>query len=215
MSGVVTIRGKDYKTVALRSSEFRKDYPEHSVITKIIHNDNEKVVMFCKIKNEHGRVLATGYAEEERGVSNINTTSALENCETSAIGRALAALGYVGHEYATEEDIKAAQIVQRLIQHNDAWKRHFDSVAYIKHELSLAKQAIDLGNEGSEGHLACAWEAMCEIPDDDRRALRVAPTKGGCFTVDENKLLKQAKDEDFDAERGVYRSIADKAEANG
>jgi hypothetical protein len=53
-------------------------------------------------------VLATGYAEERRDSTTINKTSALENCETSAIGRALAAYGYAGTEYASADEVAQA-----------------------------------------------------------------------------------------------------------
>ena len=50
-------------------------------------------------------LLATGYAEEVRAASKINATSALENAETSAIGRCLSALGFGGQEYASADEV--------------------------------------------------------------------------------------------------------------
>jgi hypothetical protein len=61
--------------------------------------------MKATILNEQGRVLATGHSEEYRADGKINATSALENSETSAIGRALAALGLGGTEFATADEV--------------------------------------------------------------------------------------------------------------
>ena len=105
--GVVNIHGKQYKTVALRVNEFRKDHPAFGLETELVQN-TDLVIMKALIKDESGRVIATGYAEEKRNSTNINKTSALENCETSAIGRALAAFGLAGEEYASADEVANA-----------------------------------------------------------------------------------------------------------
>ena len=94
--GIVNIRGKDYQTVPFRVGKFREKHPEYTIETQLILQDEEKVIMKALIF-DGDKMLATGYAEEIRGSSNINQTSALENCETSAIGRCLAALGMAEH----------------------------------------------------------------------------------------------------------------------
>jgi len=91
--GIVPIHGKQYKTVAYRVNEFRNLHPDYTVSTELVEANDTLVVMKASISNEQGRLLATGFAEEVRAASKINRTSALENAETSAIGRALAALG--------------------------------------------------------------------------------------------------------------------------
>jgi hypothetical protein len=107
-SGVVNIHGKQYETVALRVRKFRDKYPHWRLLTEIQHRDEECVVMVARIANEQGEVLATGHSEEYRHTSQINKTSALENAETSAIGRALAALGLGGTEFATADEVANA-----------------------------------------------------------------------------------------------------------
>ena len=90
-TGIVSIHGKEYQTVALRVGKFREQYGlSLSLVTEIIYADDKVVRMKAIISNEHG-VIATGHSEEYRSSSNINKTSALENAETSAIGRALVA----------------------------------------------------------------------------------------------------------------------------
>src|SRR5687768_16210948 len=99
--GTINIHGKEYETVASRVQRFRAEHGDkYGIVTEIVSADEERVVMVAKIAGDKGW-LATGHAEELRSSSQINRTSALENCETSAIGRALAAFGYAGTEYAS------------------------------------------------------------------------------------------------------------------
>lgn len=109
-SGTVNIHGKEYKTVALRLSEFRQDETTKSwpIETEIISINETTVVIKATVKNADGSVIATGHAEEDRQSSHINQTSALENCETSAIGRALACFGLAGSEFASADEVANA-----------------------------------------------------------------------------------------------------------
>lgn len=107
-TGVVNIHGKAYETVALRVKKFREKYPDWTLKTEIVSRDEDCVVMLATISNPEGRLLATGHSEEYRKTSQINRTSALENAETSAIGRALAALGLGGTEFASADEVANA-----------------------------------------------------------------------------------------------------------
>ena len=107
-TGIVDIRGKQYQTVALRVQMFRQEHRDKALTTEIVERDPESVVMKAIITAEDGRILATGHSEEFRKSSQINRTSALENAETSAIGRALAAYGYGGTEFATANEVENA-----------------------------------------------------------------------------------------------------------
>ena len=91
--GIVSIHGKEYATVAYRLALFRAEYPKGCIVTKLV-SDTDGVIVFMATVDDGDDMLATGYAEEVRGSSNINKTSALENAETSAVGRALAFAGY-------------------------------------------------------------------------------------------------------------------------
>ena len=104
-TGIVQIHGKDYQTVALRVSKLRDDHPDWTISTDILSNADTVLIKAC-ILDENGRLIGSGHAEEIRGSTNINKTSAVENCETSAIGRALAASGYGGTEYASANEME-------------------------------------------------------------------------------------------------------------
>jgi len=102
----VDIHGKQYETVASRVERFRKE-KDYGINTVLLQNDETLVVMKATIK-DGDRIVACGHAEEKRASSQINKTSALENCETSAIGRALACLGYIGTEFASADEVAQA-----------------------------------------------------------------------------------------------------------
>lgn len=109
-TGIVNIHGKDYQTVAYRVNEFRKSHPAEqgwSILTEVLHADAEVVRMKALVVINNA-VLATGHSEEYRASSKINKTSALENAETSAIGRALACFGMGGTEFASADEVAHA-----------------------------------------------------------------------------------------------------------
>lgn len=178
--GIVPIHGKQYKTVAYRVNEFRTQYPDYTVSTELVEANDTLVVMKASISNEQGRLLATGFAEEVRAASKINRTSALENAETSAIGRALAALGLAGTEYASADEVASAIKQQNdgeFLEFMTTVRENFDWVMY-------AKEAI--ANEDWQS-LAGIWT---DIDHDTMATLFRAPTKGGIFTTEERNACK-------------------------
>ena len=109
--GIVNIRGKEYKTVALRVAEFRAKHPiadGWGIITEA-SEANEVILVKASVMSPNGQVVATGHAEERRGSNNINKTNAIENCETGAIGRALSACGFAGEEFASAEEMQRVE----------------------------------------------------------------------------------------------------------
>lgn len=104
----VRIHNKDYETVASRINRFRDKCPLWSIQTKIVEADDKIVVMSAEIFDDTGRLISTGHAEENRNAGKINKTSALENCETSAVGRALAFFGMGGTEIASADEVANA-----------------------------------------------------------------------------------------------------------
>ncbi|MCT7482114.1 MULTISPECIES: hypothetical protein [Aliarcobacter] len=118
-SPTVDIKGKSYTQVSTRINVFRKYFPTASIETLITYNDDVRVIIQTKI-SLNDRIIATGYAEEVRGDGNyINQTSAVENCETSSIGRALSNLGLGGSEYASANELENALAQQEQIKQNN------------------------------------------------------------------------------------------------
>ena len=104
----ISIHGKSYATVALRVAIARRVLGTAlDVVTKIVSIDKETVVMQADIFID-GKHVSTGHAEENRKASRINTTSALENAETSAVGRALAFCAFISDGIASAEEVTAA-----------------------------------------------------------------------------------------------------------
>jgi hypothetical protein len=89
------IKGKQYVEVNQRLLYFRNEskYDGWSITTDFLALDSESCVAQCTISDNEGRVIAQGTAQEDKSSSYINKTSYIENCETSAVGRALAMLG--------------------------------------------------------------------------------------------------------------------------
>jgi len=104
----ISIHGKSYATVALRVAIARRVLGTAlDVVTKIVSIDKETVVMQADIFID-GKHVSTGHAEENRKASRINTTSALENAETSAVGRMAAFLGVTNDNIASAEEVSLA-----------------------------------------------------------------------------------------------------------
>lgn len=110
--GVTQKGGKKYTEVAKRVEAFRTHFGlKYGITTNIIVDNEKRVVIKAQVYDLSNKEIAVGegYAEEIRGSSLVNKTSAIENCETSAIGRALASLGLHGGQYASVNEIDKAQ----------------------------------------------------------------------------------------------------------
>ena len=102
----------DYEPVAVRHSRWLAQHPNGRTLTHMVSQPGADI---CVIRAElwlEDVCIATGYAEEVRGAGNVNRTSHVENCETSAVGRALANAGMAGTDVnkrpSREEMSKAA-----------------------------------------------------------------------------------------------------------
>ena len=89
----INIKGKQYVEVNERLRYFRENYKDWSLESEVIQKTENSITIKASIKDDQGRVRANGLAEEIKGSTFINKTSYVENCETSAWGRALANLG--------------------------------------------------------------------------------------------------------------------------
>ena len=86
----------DYETVEVRLEKFIKDYPDFRIATELEVCEKDRYIIKAYLYKTSADPVAwtTGYAEETVSDRGVNSTSALENCETSALGRALSAAGY-------------------------------------------------------------------------------------------------------------------------
>lgn len=111
--GSVTVNKKDYAEVNQRILAFRKICPDGAITTEIISNEDGVCVMRAIVTSGDGAILATGTAYEKEGSTFINKTSYIENCETSAVGRALGMLGLgIDTSVASYEEVANAMAQQ-------------------------------------------------------------------------------------------------------
>ena len=111
----VNIHGRGYVEVNQRIKYFRENYPDGSLITELVSNDNGMCVFKATAIIED-KARSTGWAYEKEGSTNINKTSYIENCETSALGRCLGNLGIgIDGSVASAEEVANAIAQQEEI----------------------------------------------------------------------------------------------------
>ena len=111
------IKGKDYIEVNQRIKAFRMVYPTGAILTNMISNENGICVFTatCGYYEEGNLiVLGTGTAYEKEDSTFINKTSYIENCETSAVGRALGMCGF-----GIDKSVSSAEEVQNAIANQE------------------------------------------------------------------------------------------------
>lgn len=156
----VNIHNKEYYTVAERinllSDLMHKQDKTYSLTTELISWENEVVIMKATLtitsyKNEHASIgtleayttisTYTGHAYEKEDSSQINKTSALENCETSAIGRALSAAGFGGgNEYASANEVENAIHQQKF---NPMTKEQAETIIKLSEHEAIEGETLE------------------------------------------------------------------------
>lgn len=117
----VDIKGKAYAQVNDRVMAFRELCPEGGIHTELISNADGVCVVQASVSDDQGRILATGLAYEKEGSTYINKTSYIENCETSAVGRALGFLGIGADDnLCSAEELANAVMSQNKIKKTEA-----------------------------------------------------------------------------------------------
>jgi hypothetical protein len=148
------IKGKEYVQVNERVRAFRThpDFANMSLETSIIDISEKHVLMVAKVLDSEGLVRSTGHAEEVQTNSGVNSTSFIENCETSAVGRCLGFLGIgVDSSIATSEEV--GQAIARQEAKSDTKPIT---------EKKVEKVKANITNKGSETLLD--WkEVVCPV----------------------------------------------------
>jgi hypothetical protein len=147
---------EDYETVEERLVKFWKDHPDGRIDTTLVESTLQRFIVKASVYRTEvdAQAWTTGFAEETVSTRGVNSTSALENCETSAIGRALANAGYVtkGKRPSREEmsKVKAnepkpllTRLEEKIIMEieNDPWTTKEVT------ETPTAADAVDLVKE--------------------------------------------------------------------
>lgn len=111
------IKGREYAEVNQRIKAFRMVYPTGSILTEMLSNENGVCIFKAEVFDGEGHLLATGTAYEKENSTFINKTSYIENCETSATGRALGMAGF-----GIDTSVASAEEVGNAIAQQDAMK---------------------------------------------------------------------------------------------
>lgn len=165
---------KDYEPVEDRIKRFYKDNPEGRILTEIVSNDGKTVVMKAGLyrdSKENTMCWATGFAEEVRGEGFVNKTSHIENCETSAIGRALANANYAGSKRASREEMEKVERQSKPSVLNAEQVAKLISLAKLK-GAATKEEAVEFINQT----LACDdFTKLDPEPFDEYKAVMSDP----------------------------------------
>ena len=181
---MLDLKGKDYAMVPERVTAFRKLYPEGLITTEIIEHDGTTVLMQAKAGYYDGStfvLLGTGLAQEVKGKGMVNGTSYIENCETSAVGRALGflGLGINGGGICSAEELANAVTAQRqMAEEKQDKKDEYAEMATVRTQiLGLAKGDIDALNGLIEKWSQGKYLSLDGMPLADMKNLKLAIVK--------------------------------------
>lgn len=143
----INIKGKEYVDVASRVQGLWKIYPDGSIRTELISFTGDECIFKAEVWNKDV-LLATAHAHEVKGSSNINKTSFVENCETSAVGRALGNAGIGSTDsIASADEVLNAQAAQEHTKPKDGRASLMESLKAAKaRAVSLGIKADAMGD---------------------------------------------------------------------
>lgn len=189
----VDIKGKDYVMVHERIRAFREAYPSYGLNSEIISLGDGVVTMKAVITDENGRALATGHAQEKESSSYINKTSYIENCETSAFGRALGALGIgIDTSFATADEVANAIKQQEDLKREEksrkaSEERHADD---INKDFQKNMDAIPMATEKQIHEMRDLLIALGQDEDKFLKAKKISCLEEISEKVAEQMIIK-------------------------
>jgi hypothetical protein len=141
----------DYETVEVRLEKFIKDYPDSRIATELEVCDRDRYIVKAYLYKAAADTVAwtTGYAEEKVTDRGVNSTSALENCETSAIGRALANAGYAAKGKRPSREEMSKVVAQKPVKPavadvQDYWTTPVNEYMKVVDAPVTLEKALDL-----------------------------------------------------------------------
>ena len=137
---------EDYEPVAARHHKWLTQHPNGRTITHMVSQPGADI---CVIRAElwlEDVCIATGYAEEVRGAGNVNRTSHVENCETSAVGRALANAGMAG----TDVNKRPSREEMAKVQRQSAGRGYLPAQAPLAKTSSTMAEANGVSIKGDQ-----------------------------------------------------------------
>lgn len=168
------IKGKDYAEVNQRIKAFRMVYPDGTIATEMVSN-NGGVCIFKAMVYANGNptissLLGTGHAYEKEGSTFINKTSYIENCETSAVGRALGMAGFgIDTSVASAEEVQNAIANQNKNEKADPkWIASIDAECKrtgAKRDKVLSKMGINNPEELTLTTFNAIMQSFEKTPD--------------------------------------------------
>ena len=144
----------DYEPVASRLDRFLKAHPDARVITDLVHYLADVAVFKCELWL-NDEIIATGWAEEIRGQGNVNKTSHLENCETGAVGRALANAGLSGSDFTKRPSREEMGKVQRMTESGNG----------------TITESSNLASEKQQNMIRAVCKSMGKVPPHNLQAM--------------------------------------------
>jgi len=134
----IDIKGTPYVTVNSRLKYFRENYEDYQLVSEVLSNEGGKCLIKASVINDKGVVIATGHGFEDETKGPVNKTSHVENCETSAWGRALGNFG-IGIDAAVASYEEVANAIKQ--QEEPRKKVPKDSVCAA--EQSISKNDVE------------------------------------------------------------------------
>ena len=135
----INIKGKPYVMVHERVKEFLSAKHGWRFVTDIVTINADECCMVCKVYDADDRLMATGHGYERADNGNINRTSHVENCETSAVGRAL---GFIG--IGIDASIASAEEVMNAIQQQEDERPWLKDKQFVQACQRIENGEIDL-----------------------------------------------------------------------
>ena len=162
----INIKGKDYITVNERLKEFRNNFKDYSLTTEIIELGQDNCTMKATITDDKGVVRATGFAREVIAKSPINKFAFVENCETSAIGRALGNFG-IGIDTAI---YTADELLMKMAQEQPE-KTPAQKAQETRAKNKATKAEVEAGARKAIEYISTKPDNSIEIYSDDYNKL--------------------------------------------